>query len=297
VVLFHEHTWGSWCSISDPYSPFTTEQWKYKKSFLLDAQQRIKDIREEVLKYPAVTKNQITSPADGAKISGISVDQTHGGLSQFALSNGDLIEFNNTPFFTPMYRIDLHPTSNHSPTIEPPVVIDNAQTQTILVKGSFDASCPLEQLNWTYELNKTTGHLKVHVEVIKSPTLRKESLHFPIHFGGETSQLIYGNAHLEYPKDQMQGSNKEFICSDGPIVQRGLKYDWFIESSDLPLIEIGEPIDESQVMGAKVWKRENQKIEKLYLYAFNNYWHTNYMAEQGDEPIIFDVEFWIGDKK
>jgi hypothetical protein len=80
-------------------------------------------------------------------------------------------------------------------------------------------------------------------------------------------------------------------------VQRGSQYDWFIESSDLPLIEIGEPIDESQVMGAKVWKRESQNIEKLYLYAFNNYWHTNYKAEQGDEPIIFDVEFWIGDKK
>ncbi len=297
VVLFHEHTWGSWCSISDPYSPFTTEQWKYKKSFLLDAQQRIKDIREEVLKYPAVTKNQITSPADGVKITGISVDQTHGGLSQIALSNGDLIEFNNTPFFTPMYRIDLHPTINKTPIIQTPIIIDNELTQTIIVRGEFDASCPLEQMNWTYELNKTTGHLKVHVEVMKSPSLRKESLHFPIHFGGETSQLIYGSARLEYPKDQLKGSNKEFICSDGPIVQRGIKYDWFIESSDLPLIEIGEPIDESQVMGAKVWKRESQNIEKLYLYAFNNYWHTNYKAEQGDEPIIFDVEFWIGDKK
>ena len=34
IVLFHEHTWGSWCSISDPEIFFTTEQWRIKKSFV-----------------------------------------------------------------------------------------------------------------------------------------------------------------------------------------------------------------------------------------------------------------------
>jgi len=33
IVLFQEHTWGSWNSISEPDIPFTTEQWKYKKRF------------------------------------------------------------------------------------------------------------------------------------------------------------------------------------------------------------------------------------------------------------------------
>jgi hypothetical protein len=56
------------------------------------------------------------------------------------------------------------------------------------------------------------------------------------------------------------------------------------------LIEIGQPIDETQEMGAKVWKRDVQPIEQLYLYVFNNYWHTNYKAEQGG-PIHFKVKF------
>jgi len=34
MVLWHEHTWGSWNSISDPDNPFTIHQWNYKKSFL-----------------------------------------------------------------------------------------------------------------------------------------------------------------------------------------------------------------------------------------------------------------------
>jgi hypothetical protein len=34
VVMFHEHTWGSWNSTSDPDNPFTIHQWNFKKRFL-----------------------------------------------------------------------------------------------------------------------------------------------------------------------------------------------------------------------------------------------------------------------
>jgi hypothetical protein len=33
VLLYYEHTWGSWNSISEPESDFTTQQWKRKKQF------------------------------------------------------------------------------------------------------------------------------------------------------------------------------------------------------------------------------------------------------------------------
>jgi hypothetical protein len=33
VVLYYEHTWGSWNSISEPESEFTLGQWEHKKSF------------------------------------------------------------------------------------------------------------------------------------------------------------------------------------------------------------------------------------------------------------------------
>ncbi len=35
VLLFDEHTWGSWNSISEPLSPFTLQQWEIKRSFAL----------------------------------------------------------------------------------------------------------------------------------------------------------------------------------------------------------------------------------------------------------------------
>ncbi len=35
VLLYDEHTWGSWNSVSEPHSPFTLQQWEIKRSFAL----------------------------------------------------------------------------------------------------------------------------------------------------------------------------------------------------------------------------------------------------------------------
>jgi len=37
VLLFDEHTWGSWNSISDPENPFTLSQWANKRQFAINA--------------------------------------------------------------------------------------------------------------------------------------------------------------------------------------------------------------------------------------------------------------------
>jgi len=38
VLLYDEHTWGSWNSISEPESDFTIQQWDIKRSFALEAE-------------------------------------------------------------------------------------------------------------------------------------------------------------------------------------------------------------------------------------------------------------------
>ena len=37
VLLYSEHTWGAWCSVSDPENKMTKEQWEIKKSYADDA--------------------------------------------------------------------------------------------------------------------------------------------------------------------------------------------------------------------------------------------------------------------
>ncbi len=44
VVLFDEHTWGSWNSISEPESAFTRQQWKTKRQFAMDAERQSREL-------------------------------------------------------------------------------------------------------------------------------------------------------------------------------------------------------------------------------------------------------------
>jgi hypothetical protein len=48
VLLFYEHTWGSWNSISEPYSELTITSWERKKAFAEAATARANKLREEV---------------------------------------------------------------------------------------------------------------------------------------------------------------------------------------------------------------------------------------------------------
>jgi len=49
VLLYNEHTWGAYCSISRPESQFTLDQWAIKQAFALDAEKQSKALVESAL--------------------------------------------------------------------------------------------------------------------------------------------------------------------------------------------------------------------------------------------------------
>lgn len=48
VLLYSEHTWGAWCSVSDPEAQATREQWEIKRSYALEADRRSRELLERV---------------------------------------------------------------------------------------------------------------------------------------------------------------------------------------------------------------------------------------------------------
>lgn len=49
ILLYSEHTWGAWCSVSDSESEFTKKQWDVKRQFAVDAESMSKALLDEVL--------------------------------------------------------------------------------------------------------------------------------------------------------------------------------------------------------------------------------------------------------
>jgi hypothetical protein len=130
-----------------------------------------------------------------------------------------------------------------------------------------------------YDVWKKGGKIHCNYAFYKNEVKEKEALHVALNFQNLNTQLIYNNG-LRYPDSQLPGSNKEFICVEDAVKLDYKDYEIQISSPDFALFEIGAPIDENQLNGAKVWKRENQNPSTLFLYVLNNYWHTNYKAYQ-----------------
>jgi alpha-mannosidase len=57
VLLYSEHTWGAWNSVSDSENPFVTQQWQVKRQFAVDADNESKRLFDRVLDAYASEKN------------------------------------------------------------------------------------------------------------------------------------------------------------------------------------------------------------------------------------------------
>ncbi len=49
VLLYSEHTWGAWCSVSDPENQMTKEQWAIKRDYAVRADEESQDLTAQAL--------------------------------------------------------------------------------------------------------------------------------------------------------------------------------------------------------------------------------------------------------
>jgi len=81
VLLFHEHTWGSWNSISAPDDAFTTHQWNYKKRFVDSAQFYVTRL-ESALPILASDKTETSRMKKEKSSLRLVPDTVHGGIKE-----------------------------------------------------------------------------------------------------------------------------------------------------------------------------------------------------------------------
>lgn len=289
IVLFHEHTWGAWCSFSDPDVFFTTEQWRIKKQFV-DSAQYYYDLLAARINYEyAATK----STSSLLPVIDFTVDPVSGAISQLLVNKQNQAATDKKyKLFEPVYLLGVNPSLEYRPESVRITEKENTQSQKIMeVTGTLKGCKGFAIL---YTLNKINGAFNARFRFDKTKEREKESLHIAFPFAIDNPQLVYGNAQqpLRYPQDQLAGSNKEFVCVENELSLQWSKQKAVLSSPGFALWEIGSVIDESRVNGAKVWKREEQSTSTVFLYLLNNYWHTNYKADQeGIIEFAVNLEF------
>lgn len=61
VILYDEHTWGAWNSISDPQNVFVLDQWEQKQRFALDADRQSQALLDGAMDSVALNTEEVSS--------------------------------------------------------------------------------------------------------------------------------------------------------------------------------------------------------------------------------------------
>jgi alpha-mannosidase len=118
----------------------------------------------------------------------------------------------------------------------------------------------------------------------KKAVRTKEGVHFSFPFNASLkhSLLDAGYGSMRYMADQLPGSNFDYLYGrrwlDVASNDKGIQMLWL----QSPLVEPAAIIDERQTINQthKDWKKEGTVTSTWFSYIMNNYWHTNYKADQ-----------------
>jgi len=122
VLLYTEHTWGAWCSISDPMSKATQEQWTIKKGYADQASSQSKSLFNQAANTNLINstvsvdvantnswlRSDIVVLTKEQSVAGDKVlDELGNHVSSQRLSSGELVFLasNLQPYSTKRYRV------------------------------------------------------------------------------------------------------------------------------------------------------------------------------------------------
>ncbi|HXS55417.1 MAG TPA: glycoside hydrolase family 38 C-terminal domain-containing protein [Hanamia sp.] len=358
VVMFEEHTWGSWNSISDPDNPFTVSQWDYKKQFATDGEDRSEDLVNAAIPAKAVSNNfevYNTSSWTRNDLIFLTKEQSLGGdvvfdennklcISQRCSDSSLVFLARDVPALSskkykivhgsPSLKSDLKIQSNVIENGFIRIKIDTGNgsiASTILKKtnqelvdksknlginqylyvpgkdpskavspknisisikenGPLIASLVVTSIapgteNLTSEIRLVNGLNRIDLinTIDKLKMREKEGVNFafPFNVPNGKMKIDLGIGILEPEKNQLEGSCKDFNCVQRWVDISNDKTGITWTTNEAPLIEIGELINEEPVNnGYKLWKKKTTLSNTFYSYVMNNYWHTNFKADQ-----------------
>ncbi len=162
-----------------------------------------------------------------------------------------------------------------------------------LDSGPLVASLVLEyqapgchSLKTIIKINSMNTRVDFQNRLNKKKVREKESVHlaYPFRLPGAEVRLDVGWGLVNPFFEEIPGACLDFFSIQKAVSlsRPDLSLTWV--STDAPLVEIGSLTDERQVEGwPRIWKKELQPSTTLISYALNNYWHTNYKADQEGE--------------
>ena len=140
-----------------------------------------------------------------------------------------------------------------------------------------------------YRVVDGLARLEIAVTVDKEKVRDKESVHlaFPFAVPNGTVRVDAGWGFVRPGADQIPGACRDFFCARDSVDISDRDWGLTWTSLDAPLVEIGGLTDETPRRGERrAWLEELTPSANVFSYAMNNYWHTNYKADQAGKVVL-----------
>lgn len=190
------------------------------------------------------------------------VDRAHGGLNQYLYVRG-------------ADPAKAQPISH--------VRVRVKESGNLVVSLLVEGDAPGENAYSTeIRLLRGIGRVDVIDKIDKRAVREKEGVHIAFPFAMPGAQVRYdvANSIVRPEKDQLPGACKNFFSVQNWADVSNSDYGVTLASINAPLIEIG------RITAEQPWLKDIQSSPLIYSYVMNNYWHTNYKADQ-EGPLVF----------
>jgi hypothetical protein len=282
IVMWHEHTWGAWNSISAPDDPEVMAQWKYKKAFADSAEW-----------YVDVIQHQMFASSRDTSIAKCSLRIDHGSIvecdEERSLFQGALfgtVQGRKNPSMSIPYvtgsthsggRHVLNSTldmvaipSGNGDLIEwhrkTDAMDDSIEIPELMHKGYYPFPVqfwwkPLVvKITGTDSIDTTVGYFaygdsifRVKETIHKKAVRHKESLHlaFPFNIPNATVRIGISDTCVTPENGRIPGSNNDFFCAQRWIDVSNDSMGVTIVCPQGALWEVGEMVDERKTVPGK----------------------------------------------
>ena len=150
---------------------------------------------------------------------------------------------------------------------------------SLLVDGDAPGA---KQYSSEIRLVEGINRLDLVTNIDKRSVREKESVHIAFPFTVPGGQLRYdvANGVVRPEADQLAGACKNFFSVQSWVDISNSDYGVTWATADAPLMEVGG------ITAEQPWIMSIQPSSLIYSYVMNNYWHTNYKADQ-EGPVTF----------
>ncbi len=117
----------------------------------------------------------------------------------------------------------------------------------------------------------------------KRPVREKEAFYFAfdLEFDAPTTRMDVGWGVVRPELDQLPGSCKDYFSVQRWVDVSNGRGGMVWATAEAPLVALGGPVDEQRHNeGPSGWKTTAVSSGAIFSYVMNNYWHTNYKADQ-----------------